>query len=114
MDGVFRFSDLEEKIIERMFKDKLPARQIAKILDKPPVEVSAFIKTRLMKRAKPPTVIGKNRPEIVRELVENVKLNRVTGGLRHYNDPLAAKEGSRKLLEALHAYYEKREKADAT
>lgn len=102
MTGVFHFDPREAEIIARMYKERMPARQIAKILDKPPVEVSTYIRNVLVKRSKPPVVIGQSG-------IEAVKLNRVTGGLRHYGDPLAAKEGSQKLLEAIHAYLAKRE-----
>lgn len=109
MSSEFPFDDIEKALIERMYKKRMLARSIAKLLDKSPADVSNYINAKLVKRAKPPTIIGKQKPVMVNELVENVKLNRVTGGLRHYNDPLAAKEGSRKLLEAIHKYFEKRE-----
>lgn len=107
MSDAFKFDPVDAEIIARMYKQRMPARAIARIVGKPPLDVSNYIRDVLMKRPKPPVVIGKNKPE----LIESVKLNRVTGGLRHYNDPLAAKEGSRKLLEAIHKYFEKRERA---
>ncbi len=107
MNGTPELTDTEKKIIERMYKDRLPSRQIAKIMDKPPVAVSTYIKQHLVKRPKPLTVIGKNKLEVVSNSVNRVKLARV-GGLRHYNDPFAAAEGSRKLLDAVHKYLENR------
>lgn len=104
MSDAFEFDPIDAEIIARMYKQRMPARAIAKLVDKPPVQVSRYINEFLVKRHKPQTVIGANSSQI-----EQVKLNRVTGGLRHYNDPLAAKEGSRKLLEALAAYFQKRE-----
>jgi predicted transcriptional regulator len=102
MNGRPELTDTEKKIIERMYKDRLPARQIAKIMDKPPVGVSMYIKEHLTKRPKPSTVIGKNTLEVVAK----AKSSQV-GGLRRYDDPFAAIEGSRKLLEAVNKYLQK-------
>lgn len=104
MMGATEFTALEKTMIARMYKERMPARQIAKILDKPPVDVSNYIKTILVKRQKPPTIIG-DTSVVVTQKLKHIRV----GGLRHYTDPLAAREGSRKLLEAINGYLKKRE-----
>ena len=109
MSDVFEFDPIDAEIISRMYKQRMPARAIARLVGKPPVQVSQYINKFLVKRRRPQAVVNNDESEVIYGFNERTKLARV-GGIRHHNDPLAAKEGSRMLLEALAAYFEKRER----
>lgn len=96
MREVPSFNDIETEIIKRMYDKRMPVRQIAKLVDRTPLEVSGYINGVLAKN-KPPVVIGEPR------------VTRSVSGVRPYGDPMAAVEGSRKLLEAINKYLQKRE-----
>jgi hypothetical protein len=108
MSDAFKFDPVETEMIARMFKERMTTRQIAKITGRPMSDIANYINMVLSKRVQQP------KPEIKKPVIigaERKSKERV--GLRHYNDPLAAVEGSRKLLEAVNAYLQKRQEVHA-
>jgi hypothetical protein len=97
MRDVPTFNDIEIEIIKRMYDKRMPVRQISKMVDRTPLDVSDYI-NRVLAKTKPPVIIGQPRAS-----------SRAVSGVRRYDDVLAAAEGSRKLLEAVHKYFAKRQ-----
>ena len=104
MDPVFTKD--EEEFIAQMYKERKPSAYTAKVLNRPAGDVLAYIRAHLFKRSKPKAVINKPKPEAVADEIDRVRKLRING-IRRYEDPFAAEEGSRKLLEALLAYFTK-------
>ena len=104
MSDAFKFSPVETEIITRMVNERMSARQIAKLTGRSMSDISNYINTVLSKRAQKVKSTEIKKPVIIP--VERKSKERT--GPRHYNDPFAAAEGSRKLLEAVHKYLAKR------
>lgn len=103
MTDAFKFDPIETEIIARMFKERMSARQIAKITGRSMSEISNYINMVLSKRAQKVNPAKARKPVVIG--AERKAKERT--GVRRYEDPFAAEEGSRKLLEALHAYFQK-------
>jgi hypothetical protein len=100
MSEAFKFDPVETEMIVRMYKQRMPSRQIAKVIGRPLIEVHKYVNDVLAKdvqKQKAARILPAAMKERARERLS----------VRRYEDPLAAAEGSRKLLEALHAYSKK-------
>ena len=104
MDPVF--TKEEQDFIAQMYKERKPSAYTAKVLNRSTGDVLTYIRAHLFKKSKPKAVINKPKPEAVAEEIDRVRKLRING-IRRYEDPYAAAEGSRKLLEALNAYFAK-------
>lgn len=102
MSDVFKFDPIETELITRMYKQRLPSRQIAKVIGKPLIEVHKYINEVLAKQ------VQKSKPARIMRPIGSPTQQRERMSVRRYDDPFAAIEGSRKLLEAVNKYLQKR------
>lgn len=97
MSGAFKFDPIETEMIVRMYKQRMSSRQIAKVLDRPIVEIHRYITEVVVKQAQKQKAAKIIAPSLAKDPPP-------MRGLRRYDDPMAAVEGSQKLLEAVHRY----------
>lgn len=92
MEYKHNFTEEEELCIKALKRKGITARVIAKTIGRDVMEVHMFIGSQ------------------TRERLEDVRSSRrLTNGILIHSAPLAAKEGSRKLLQAVNAYLAKRD-----
>lgn len=95
MEQAHNFSPEEIYCIKQLIRKGYQTRSIARTIERDLVEVHEFVKS-----------IYRKEPQSS----PHRKIERAEG-VPHYDDPRAAEIGSRKLLEALNAYFAKRQEA---
>jgi len=92
MEYKHNFTEEEELCIKALKRKGITARAIARTIGRDVMEVHRFIGSQTRQK-----------------LDEERSSRRLANGILMHSDPLAAKEGSRKLLEAVNAYLAKRD-----